>query len=296
VRPRLVITLAGFCAALTAADVRAQTPGDPYEAMNRRFYAGAIHVDQTYFRPVVRIYQALTPGPIGIAIHNMIVNIGEPVAIINDALQGRPRPFGRDAVRFVADSTVGIGGMIDVAGMHGLPHHDNDFGVTLGVWGVGPGPYLFVPLLGPSTVRDSIGAGIDVLLSPFTYLRFPGRLTLQYSTLVVGTLDRRASTQGQLEAITADAADPYATLRSVYLQSREAQVRGDDATPELPPIDDPEPAPAAAPPPGADAAPFPARMDAPVTQEAAASDPDAPIATAFACDTAGSAPRYLAAN
>jgi len=294
VRPRLVTTLAGFCAALTAADARAQTPGDPYEALNRRFYAGAIHVDQTYFRPLVRIYQALTPGPIGIAIHNMLVNIGEPVAIIDDALQARPRPFARDTVRLVVNTTAGIGGMIDVAGMHGLPHHDNDFGVTLGVWGVRPGPYLFVPLLGPSTVRDSIGAGVDVLLNPFTYLRFPGRLTLQYSTLVVGTLDRRASTQGQLEAITADAADPYATLRSVYLQSREAQVRGDDAAPVLPPLDDPEPT--SAPPPATDAAPLPTRPDAPVIQEAAESDPDAPIATAFACDTAGSAPRYLAAN
>jgi len=226
----------------------------------------------------------------------MIVNIGEPVAIINDVLQGRPRPFGRDTVRFVADSTAGIGGMIDVAGMHGLPHHDNDFGVTLGVWGVRPGPYLFVPVLGPSTVRDSIGAGVDVLLNPFTYLRFPGRLSLQYSTTVVGTLDRRATTQGDLEVITADAADPYATLRSVYLQSREAQIRGDDAAPDLPQIDDPAPTPPAAPGPGADAAPLPTPTDAPVIQEASATDPDAAIATAFPCDTDRSAPRFLAAN
>jgi phospholipid-binding lipoprotein MlaA len=299
-RPRLFITLAGFGAALIAADVRAQTPDDPYEGMNRRFYASAMRVDERYFQPLVRFYHALTPGLIGIAIHNMITNLGEPVVIVNDVLQVRLHAAAHDTVRLAANTTFGIGGMVDMAAKNGLPHHDNDFGITLGVWGVKPGAYLFVPFLGPSTVRDSIGMGVDVLLNPLTYIRFPGRLTLQYSTMAVGALDKRLSSRADLDAITADAADPYATLRSVYLQSREAAVRGEGAAPELPPIDEPEPAtPTAQSPPGPSANAgrvSPAPLAAPIQEaEAEASDPDAPMATAFPSDTDHAAPRQLVA-
>jgi len=295
-RPRLFLTLAGLGAALVAAEARAQTPGDPYEAMNRRFYASAMKVDERYVRPLARVYHALTPSLIGKAIHNMLTNLGEPVVIANDVLQARLHAAGHDTVRFAANSTFGLAGMIDMAAKNGLPQHDNDFGITLGVWGVKPGAYLFIPFLGPSTVRDSIGAGVDVLLNPLTYLRYPGRLTLQYSTIGVGALDRRLSSQADLEAITADAADPYATLRSVYLQSRAAEVRGENAAPALPPIDEPEPT-QSAPGPGADAAPLPTAPEAAAqsVQEAETSDPDAPIATAFACDTDHTALRQLAA-
>jgi len=293
-RPRLLIAFVGCGLALVAADARAQTPDDPYEGMNRHFFASAMHLNERYFGPLARLYHALTPGLIGVAIHNMITNLSEPVVVINDVLQARLKAAGRDTVRLAANTSLGIGGMIDLAGKEGMPHHDNDFGVTLGVWGVKPGPYLFLPLMGPSTVRDSIGMGVDVLLSPFTYLRFPGRLTLQYSTAIVGTFDRRENSQGQLEALTADAADPYATLRSVYLQSREAQVRGEDAAPVLPPID--EPAPSAQGPTGLTdpAAPATEPNIRPV-QEAAASDMDAPMATAFPGDSDQSASRRFAA-
>jgi phospholipid-binding lipoprotein MlaA len=297
-RPRLFITLVGLGAALVAADVRAQTPEDPYEGFNRRIYASAMRVDKQYFQPLTRLYHALTPGLIGVAIHNLITNLGEPVVIVNDVLQARLHAAAHDTVRLAANTTFGIGGMIDMAGKNGLPHHDNDFGVTLGVWGVKPGPYLFVPFVGPSTVRDGIGMGVDVLLNPFTYLRFPGRLTLRFSAAGVGTIDRRLSSQSDLEAITADAADPYATLRSVYLQSREAQVRGEDAAPVLPPID--EPAPSGAPSPSAqgptgDPAASTTEPNIRPVEEAAASDLDAPMATAFPSDIDQSASRRFAA-
>lgn len=298
-RPRLFVTLIGFGAALAATAAQAQTPDDPYERINRRFYANAMHVNMKYFTPLVRVYHALTPGLVGVAIHNMITNLGEPVAIVNDVLQVRLKAAARDTFRVAANTSLGIGGMIDLAGKEGIPHHENDFGITLGVWGVKPGPYLFIPFLGPSTVRDSIGSGVDVLLNPFTYIRFPGRLTLQYTTAAVGTLDRRLSAQGQLDALTADAADPYATLRSVYLQSREAEIRGENAAPELPPLDDPAPA---SPQPGPSAsAPEASPVSALATetppapvQLAAASDADAPMATAFPCDTDHSALQHFA--
>jgi phospholipid-binding lipoprotein MlaA len=292
-RPRLLISLLGFGVALVAADVHAQTPDDPNEGLNRRLYDSTVHLSRL-LRPVVGLYRLLTPGPIGIAIHNVLTTLGEPVDIANDILQARLKAGGRDTVRFVANATIGIGGMIDVASRHGLPHHENDFGVTLGVWGVRPGPYMFVPFLGPSTVRDSIGLGVDVLLNPLTYARFPGHLTLEYTTIVVGGIDRIQSSQGQLETLTADAADPYATLRSVYLQSREAEIRGESAAPELPPIDEPAPTvqPAQAPAALSDPIPPPEPNISPV-QQAAVSDLDAPVATAFPGDR--SAPRLLAA-
>jgi phospholipid-binding lipoprotein MlaA len=304
-RPRLYITLVGFGAAFLASNVRAQTPEDPYEGINRRFYASAMHISDRYFQPIVRLYHWLTPGPIGVAIHNIITNLGEPVVIANDVLQMRLKAAGRDTVRFVGNSTVGIGGVMDVATRGGLPHHDNDFGITLGVWRFKPGPYLFIPFIGPSSVRDGIGLGVDVLLNPLTYARFPGRLTLLYSNAAVGTLDKQFYSQAELDAATADATDPYATLRSLYLQSREAEVRGEDAGPVLPPLDDPEPTPApvqgapaqTAPGPSADAAPIstaPDDQEQPV-QLAEASDPDAPMATAFPCDAVQAAPRQLAA-
>jgi phospholipid-binding lipoprotein MlaA len=303
-RPRLLITLFGFGLALAAADARAQTPDDPYEGMNRRFFASAMHLNERYFGPLARTYHGFTPGLIGVAIHNMITNLGEPVVVINDLLQARFRAAGRDAVRIATNTSLGIGGIVDLAGKEGMPHHDNDFGVTLGVWGVKSGPYLFLPLLGPSTVRDSIGSGVDVLLNPFTYLRFPGRLTLQYSTAVVGTLDRRLNTQGEFETLTADAADPYATVRSVYLQSREAQVRGEDAAPVLPPLDEAAPTSATAPGSSAqgpatlsDPAPLATEPNIRPVQEAAAADLDAPMATAFPTDTdQADSRRFAAAN
>ena len=290
-RPRHLFALAGLGAALIAGHVRAQTPGDPFENTNRRFYAAAMSANRNYVRPVAHLYGALAPGAIGRAIHNFITNLSEPVVVGNDLLQLRLRRAGDDFARLVTNSTFGVGGLFDVAAGQGLPHRENDFGVTLGRWGVGPGPYLFLPLLGPSTVRDAIGKGADLALTPFTFVRFPGRLTLLYSTEAVGVLDTALESEPELQAATADAADPYATIRSDYLQSREALIRG-DAAPVLPPLDDPSPSPAASPPaPGPAArlaAPPAARALAPSPRAAVVTaDPDAAIATAQPCDADG---------
>ena len=155
-RPRHIFALAGLGAALLAGQARAQTPGDPFEKTNRRLYAASMKANRTYVRPIARVYGALAPGPIGQAIHNFITNLGEPVVVANDLLQLRLRHAGDDLARLVTNTSFGVGGLFDLAATQGLPHRENDFGVTLGRWGVGPGPYLFLPLLGPSTVRDAI--------------------------------------------------------------------------------------------------------------------------------------------
>ena len=216
-----------------------KTPGDPYEQLNRQFYASSIAVDQKYFLPLSRAYHALTPGVLGLAIHNFVTNLSEPVVIGNDLLQGRFRRGADNFARLVTNTTFGIGGIIDLAKRQGLPHRDNDFGITLGVWGVKPGAYIFLPLLGPTTTRDSIGKGVDALMSPLTWVHFPAHFAVEVTTTLVGAFDSRIRAQDQFEAETAGATDPYATIRSDYLQSREAMIRGEEAAPELTPLDEP---------------------------------------------------------
>ena len=315
-RPGQLFVVVGFGLTLAVGEARAQPPTaeapaaappeDPYERINRRIYEQSTGADTKYFLPLAKAYHRLAPGPIGEAIHNFLTNLSEPVIIGNDILQARFKAAGRDFLRLTANSLAGIGGLIDVATPAGLPFHDNDFGITLGVWGVRPGPYLFLPLLGPSTVRDAIGKAVDTVADPLNFVRFPGRLTLQYSSTIVGALDNRIRAQDDMDALLSGAADPYATLRSVYLQSRESQVRGDDATPTLPDMDSGPPPPAdstPAPGPSSQAAPsalspmvaVPAAAVAPTSAPAAApadealADPDRPIMTARQYDRQGTA-------
>jgi phospholipid-binding lipoprotein MlaA len=219
----------------------------------------------------------------------MMVNISEPVIIANDVLQGRPKRAVHDTVRLVANSSVGLLGAIDVATSAGLPFESNDFGITLGRWGVGPGPYLFLPLLGPSTVRDAIGSGADVALNPLNFLSYRERTAVSLGVAVVGGFDTFSQSEGQLRTLTGEAADPYATLRSVYLQNRAAQVSGDE-TPALPALEDEPSAPddstapsspnGTAPPPAPEATPQPQPAPGGVgPQSHAEPDPNAPIIT-----------------
>ena len=322
-RLRHIIAVAGFGAALLVGEAHAasangpRSPEDPWEKINRRFYATQQNVSRL-FVPVASLYHFLTPGPIGVAIHNMVLNLGEPPVIANHVLQGRLRDAAREILRVTFNSTVGIGGAIDVATPNGLPRKDNDFGITLGRWGLGAGPYLYLPLVGPSTLRDLAGFGVDVALNPLTWTRFPGHATLSITSTVVGGLDRQVQAAPQLEAIVSTAADPYATLRSVYLQSREAQIRGESAPPALEPMEDEPsanppatppsssgpssseprpsapatetpPAPEASPanPPPAAAPPAPSAAAAAGLALAVAIDPGAPITTARNCDLVG---------
>ena len=320
-RLRHIIAVAGFGAALLVGEAHAasaaangpRSPEDPWEKMNRRFYATQQNVSRL-FVPVGALYHFLTPGPIGVAIHNMVLNLGEPPVIANHVLQGRLRDAAREILRVTFNSTVGIGGAIDVATPNGLPRKDNDFGITLGRWGLGAGPYLYLPLIGPSTLRDLAGAGVDVALNPLTWTRFPGHATLAITSTVVGGLDRQIRAAPQLEAIISTAADPYATLRSVYLQSREAQIRGESAPPALEPMEDePSANPPTAPPSTSEPSSSAPTTETPPTREgspatspppaapppapsaaasaglalAVAVDPYAPIATARRCDLVG---------
>ncbi len=262
-------------------------PADPAEKFNRKLFAFNQFLDRVILRPLALAYKAITPRPLRKGIENVISNLGEPVVAGNDLLQGRLRKSGTSVLRFVTNSTVGIGGLFDVATRADLPHHDNGFALTLGRAGFKPGPYLFIPVLGPSTVRDAIGNTVDAVASPYQWLiRGSAETDFIVSKTVVGGLDTRASVDADYMALFADATDPYATLRSVYLQNQQSKIDdSSSATPAaLPDFDEapaspastpapPSPAPSATPTPApAEPAPPPA-ASAPAPSTPATSTP-----------------------
>lgn len=241
---RLLLSGASLAAVLlTASPSFAQaTPGDPWEGLNRRMFAIEQVLERTVVGPATYAYSK-TPTPIRTALHNFSRNLGEPVIAINDLLQGRVGTAASTVGRFAINSIFGIAGFMDPATRGRIPYHDNDFGITLGRWGVGPGPYLFVPLIGPSTVRDGVGSGVDVGLNPFTWIKFDGRWALGFTTEVIEAFELRLAAEKDLATLFATSIDPYATLRSFYLQNRQAVIAGpvEGQEPQevpLPPIPD----------------------------------------------------------
>lgn len=228
---------------------------DPWQKINRFFFKVHNGLDKVLIHPAAMVYKALTPGPIGKAAHNFLTNISEPAILANDLLQFRFKRAGETSVRLVGNTLAGFGGLVDVAGKAGVPFHDNGFAITLGRYGVGPGPYLFVPLMGPSTVRDAIGTFADFSLDPIKLANYPHRLEVSAGLTVMQGLDLRSTADPELKALFADATDPYATLRSAYLQNQQSQIDDkDDDKPTAPQFQDipSEPAPGAAPAPSAD--------------------------------------------
>ncbi len=215
---------------------RSTTPGDPYEQLNRQFYASGMEADRKYFQPLSRIYQALTPGLIGVAIHNFLTNLSEPVVIGNDILQLRLKRGADDLARLVTNTTAGIGGIIDFAKHQGLPHRDNDFGVTLGRLGVKPGAYLFLPFLGPTDVRDAIGMGVDGVMDPFGYLAgaYHAGTSSTFARMGGAGVDLRSRNIETLDNLEKNAIDFYAEMRSLYRQHRADELR--HGRPAPPPI------------------------------------------------------------
>lgn len=219
---------------------------DPWERANRKFYGIHQSLDRAVLRPLAMGYKAVTPGPIGKGVHNVLVNLTEPVVFMNDMAQFRFRHAAETFTRFVGNTAFGGLGLFDLAGSTGLPHRDNDFGATLGVWGVRPGPYVFLPLIGPSTARDLFGKVVDSNIDPFNRFEYDHRSTVRLTRTVVGGLDIRVQFDEQLQSLDKLSTDSYATMRSFYLQSRQALIAGGETNLEnLPDFDDAPSPPAA---------------------------------------------------
>ena len=202
-----------------------QANNDPLEPTNRFLYRVNDVLDTNVLEPVARGYRYVVPGVVRRSIGNALRNVASPVVFANDVLQGHPRYAAETVTRFVVNSTVGMGGLFDVADELGLPpHRGANFGTTLALWGVGEGPFLFLPLLGPSNVRDTGGYGGNVLLDPFIWASFGGVAALQGSRFGVGAVDTREQLLDPVAQVKRDSLDPYATFRSAYRQSRAAEI------------------------------------------------------------------------
>ena len=234
---------------LAVHDAAAATRGDPFERFNRKGFAIQVVINRYLVGPAARVFRILTPGVIGHAVHHILVNLSEPNVIVNDLLQLRPKRAGEASARFVINSTIGVAGAVDVARREGLPHHPSSFGDTLAHYGAQPGAYLFFPFIGPTTVRDLFGNVVDIGIDPLYFVQYPARQVVSLSVAGVGGLDKWERSKGDLHALLVGATDPYATLRSAYLQHRESEISGHEQIPELPSLDSPEsPDPSVAPP------------------------------------------------
>ena len=198
---------------------------DPFEPTNRVFYAVNNGLDTVVLRPIALAYKYVVPAPVRTGVHNVLENLGSPVIFSNDLLQGKPRRAGDTALRFLINTTVGVVGIFDVAKSAGYPEHSTDFGVTMALWGVPEGPFLFLPVLGPSDPRDAAGFGVDVALDPLTWI---GRGTvvtdLDWTRYGLEAVDIRTGVLGEIGQIKKTALDPYATFRSLYRQHRASQI------------------------------------------------------------------------
>jgi phospholipid-binding lipoprotein MlaA len=245
----LVLLIAGListgCATLPSGKT---DPRDPWERFNRSTFQFNDALDRAIARPVAKGYVKVTPRVVRTGVSNFFSNLETVPTIINDALQGKFRQAGHDSARFLLNSTLGLGGLFDPASSAGLDSNDEDLGQTLGKWGVKSGPYIVLPILGPSTARDAFARAADTYMEPVAYLSDE---STRYIIRGVDLLDQRASLL-DLDSQLERSYDRYAFIRNAWLQRREYQVKDgnvDDGSLDLEQefLDEPPEAPAAEP-------------------------------------------------
>jgi phospholipid-binding lipoprotein MlaA len=202
-----------------------QEANDPLEPTNRVVYAFNDGLDTVIMRPAAQAYRFVVPPPVRAGIHNVLSNLGTPAQLGNDMLEGKPRRAGDTTMRFLINTTVGVLGVFDVAKDWGYPDHDADFGLTLGLWGLPEGPFLFLPVFGPSNPRDAVGLGVNAAMDPFTWVgQGTAVRALDWSRFGINALDQRERHLDDVDSIKKTALDPYATFRSLYRQHRQARI------------------------------------------------------------------------
>lgn len=213
----------------------ASTPGrttndDRWEAFNRGVYKFNDTVDRATLKPLAKGYRKITPRWFRTGVGNFFANLSYPVTVVNQFLQGKPKLGLQDTGRFLVNSTVGVGGLVDVATKVGLPANDEDFGQTLAVWGVSSGPYLTLPFFGPSTLRDAPSRGVDYFLGPLTYIdTIPWESEWAMRALdLVHTRSELLSLDPTLQSTF----DPYAFMRDAFIQQREYVIFDGNPPPE----------------------------------------------------------------
>lgn len=210
---RGVLTLA-VCLGLAVAPAALADENDPLEPLNRQVFAFNDTVDRWVLRPVAKGYDRVTPRPVQRSIGNVFTNLGTPAVALNQLLQGKPKRALEDFTRFLVNSTVGMGGLFDVARDNGLPRNEEDFGQTFAVWGLGQGPFLMLPLRGPANTGHAVGMVLDAFTNPLMLLSHPERT----AAVAVNVVDTRAALLSS-EALVSG--DRYLFFRDAYQQRRE---------------------------------------------------------------------------
>lgn len=217
-----------------------QGDSDPLESYNRAMFAFNEAADRAVIKPVAQAYQAVLPDPVIASVSNFFNNLNDVVVLVNDLLQFKLHQAAMDSSRIVFNTTFGVLGLFDVASRAELPKHYEDFGQTLGFWGVGEGPYVVLPLLGPSTVRDTVGLVGDSFVDPLSW--GTDSETAQWSLRGLNLINRRTGLLRVERAFAGAEIDPYEFRRSAYLQQRRSLVYdGEPPKPDLD-FDDAKPA------------------------------------------------------
>ncbi len=221
----LLLALLSGCA--STGDYR--DPRDPLEGYNRVMYQVNDTLDRALMKPLARGYNTITPAPLNRGISNFFGNLADVTSAINNLLQFKLQRAASDVGRVAFNTTIGLLGFIDVASNMNLPKYGEDFGQTLGVWGFGPGPYIVLPLLGPSSTRDTVGVVAGWFTDPVRYIR---RNRLRYGLVALRLVDKRASLLGASRVMEEAALDPYQFMRDAYLQKRHHDVYDGNPPPE----------------------------------------------------------------
>jgi phospholipid-binding lipoprotein MlaA len=235
----LILALGLFVAgcADTTTPVTTSDPGDPYESWNRQVFAMNMNFDHKVLKPVAEAYVDVVPEPARDGLHNFLTNLDTPVVLANDILQGEVVLATETIGRFGLNTTVGLGGLVDVASPAGIPYHSSDFGQTLGVWGVGDDPYLVLPLLGPSNPRDFTGYVADQFMDPLAYVGIREYTYWAIGRGAANILDERSRNLETLDELEKSSLDFYASTRSLYRQYRNGQIHhGKSDIKNLPPM------------------------------------------------------------
>lgn len=223
----LPILAAAFLAACSSTPEPGQEAGsDPFESVNRGIFSFNEFVDSILLKPVAQGYQAIVPEYGRERVSNVLRNLKMPVVFANSVLQGDPENAFSSLWSFTLNSTLGIAGIFDFAGTNtDLKVRKEDFGQTLGKWGVGSGSYVMLPILGPSSTRDTIGLVVDAVSDPFNWMDNEIVIT----RTVVSAIDARAENLELVDDVYKTSLDPYATFRSGYLQRRQTEIKNEDS-------------------------------------------------------------------
>jgi phospholipid-binding lipoprotein MlaA len=217
-----MLAVSGVAVLASGCATQASNPKDPYEGFNRAMFAVNEGIDKAVAKPVAKGYDAVAPLPVKAGVGNFFGNVGDLWIGVNNGLQGKVGDGASDIGRLLINSTVGIFGLFDVASELGFEKHDEDFGQTLGRWGVGDGGYLFWPLIGPRTVRDTGGFAVDAFADPVSW--GVDNIPVRNSTRALRFVDVRASLLPADKVVEEAALDKYAYIRDAYLQRRRSQI------------------------------------------------------------------------